>query len=879
MLRARCCPLISLKAITNHYNLKALGDSSRGDFDLLLIANRSAFLLIVICYAIVIYVFVCKRRYVMTDHSGARIPGTSTYAGLFLITLSTLMFEILLTRIFSVTMYYHFAFMAISIALFGMTLGALIVYLRPKVFVPEKAVYHMALNSLIFSVSLVCGFIVHLLVPFPLEFGLPGILSLTLTYIAIAVPFVFSGIVVCIALTKFPGAVSRLYAADLVGAALGCIVFKYVMDITDGPTAVVVTGVIAAAGAVAFLCGVEGRRKLMLPAVALLCIFTLYSGVNTFLVRDQKPLVRLPHAKGNKIGTPLFEKWNSYSRITVFGDTEKYIEPRLWGRSPRLSRAYPSKKIELTIDSSAATSITRFNGDHTLISFLEFDVVNMAHFIRRNADILIIGAGGGKDILSALLFDQRSITGVEINEDIVSTLNGPFGEFSGHLDRIDKVSFVIDEARSYITRTDRKYDIIQASLIDTWAATSAGAFVLTENSLYTMEAWKIFLDKLNPEGILTFSRWHVGGYPTEMYRLVSLATGSLEAAGISSPRDHIILVSNISLGDMKHYGIATILVSPAPFSPDDRKLIREKVERLGYHVLIDPDTTADNYLGMLAAGGGTTKEAMKASQLNLSPPTDNKPFFFHMLRLKDIFSVKANPGDPVGFNLKAVKILGILLIIVLVLTVLFIILPLALTTQKGSLKGSLPFFAFFASIGFGFILVEISMLQKLIVFLGHPTYSLTVVLFSLLVSSGIGSFYTSRIRAEERPGTALVHFSVLIVLLVVAGLVIVPLLNGFQAASTQARVLVSVMLLAPLGFFMGMAFPLGMRMAASGHERLTPWFWGINGSTSVCGSVLAMVIALELGISMSFWAGVVCYCAAIAAYAISSGMTGRAAAP
>jgi spermidine synthase len=789
---------------------------------------------------------------------------TQTYFGLLLVTLSTLMLEILLTRIFSVTMWYHFAFMAISIAMFGMTVGALLVYLMPGFFSRDKTHYHLALSSFWFSVTAVLGFALHLLVPFSFDVSLKNIVSMTITYLAISVPFIFSGICVCLALTRFPRNVSRLYAADLIGAALGCILFKIVLDITDGPTAIVVVALTAVSGAVVFSYRTNYIKLRNLSVV--LCLFlALLASINTYMVWNQSPAFRLKNIKGEGKAAPLYEKWNSFSRIAVENERHSTFA---WGLSEVFPREkYPVNQLKITIDATAGTYMTEFDGNLSEMEFLKYDIVNLAHYLRRNAEILVVGFGGGKDILSALAFNQKSVVGVEINQDIIETVNEEFGYFT-NLDDISKVRFVNDEARSYIARQDEMYDIIQVSLIDTWAATAAGAFVLTENSLYTIEGWKVLLEKLNPNGILTFSRWYFRDSPAEIFRLAALASSSLMKNGIQNPRDHIAIIRwmQMSEGAVTPLGIGTILVSKEPFSKEDLDILHDITNKLLFEIVIDSRVSRNATLKEIVSGE-KLHDIVEKFPLNISPPTDDSPFFFNMLRLRDVFNKDIQEMEISKFNLKAVSVLGVLLIIVIVLTLVFIILPLSLTSNKSVLKGSLPLFVYFAAIGFGFIMVEISQMQKLIVFLGHPTYSLTVVLFSLLISSGLGSYETQRVNEQVQIKPCCIRLVALLGVLFIIGLLMPAVIDLFHDSVTPVRIMVSMALLFPLGFFMGMAFPLGMKMASVNFEQLTPWFWGINGSTSVCGSVLSVIIAIGAGISTSFWSGFACYLVALSAFA------------
>ncbi len=793
-----------------------------------------------------------------------------TYAGLFLVTLATLMYEILLTRIFSVTMWYHFAFVAISVAMFGMTVGAIVVYLFPRYFAQEQTKYHLALGALLFAYTIVFSFLTQLSIPFVPQMSITGLYSLALTYTVITVPFVFSGICVSLALTRFPDHVGKLYAVDLAGAAVGCLLLIYMLDITDGPTGVIAVAFVACIGAM-FFAADAGAKRVRRIALTSAILFGIFVGAHSVMVMQQSSLLRLMWVKGSLEAKPLYEKWNSFSRIKVEGDPAKPEEPFGWG----LSSTYPLQKnvmqLFMNIDATAATVLTSFHDNFDEVAHLKYDVTNVAHYVRRDAKVLVVGVGGGRDILSALTFGQKSVVGVEINDDIIKTVNRRFGDFTGHLDNNPKVTFVNDEARSYITRSKDRFDIIQVSLIDTWAATAAGAFVLTENSLYTVEAWKIFLEHLDPNGVLTFSRWYFRDRRGEVYRLTSLASASLIQLGIGNPRNNIIVVRNLigkGVSDAPG-GVGTILVSKQPFSDRDLAAIEDVAREMQFEIVLSPKLALDTTFATLASG--TNLDAFTAAYpINIAAPTDDSPFFFHMLRLRDVFNLDLRRQGSESVNMKAVFILGSLLIVVAVLTFLCIIVPLFLTSKRTTAKEVLPLFMFFGSIGFGFMLIEISQMQRLTVFLGHPIYALSVVLFVLLLSSGLGSYLTHKISDARLTGSALVRLSLLLCTLIIFGILTPHAVNAFQASTTPVRILVAAGILSPLGVFMGMAFPLGMKVASGKLGSLTPWLWGINGATSVTGSVIAIAIALSSSISTAFWTGFACYLLACVAFVWAS---------
>jgi hypothetical protein len=789
-------------------------------------------------------------------------PHRSAYAGLFLVALATLMYEILLTRIFSVTLWYHFAFVAISVAMFGMTVGANLVFLLPRYFTPERTGLHLAASALAFAVSLVWSFLTHLSIPFLNEMSVLGVYSVALNFAVLAVPFVFSGICVCLALTRFPRHVSQLYAADLTGAALGCVLLVYTLKVTDGPTAVIVVAAVAALGAVGFAAGPGGGR-LSRAALLTACLLATGAALHTMLVQLEAPALRLTWIKGQRAAPPLYERWNSFSQITVEGDATTPSPPFGWG----LSAVYPQERgvrqLEMKIDAAAGTILTAYDGRLGAVEHLKFDVVNIAYHLRRDGRVLVIGTGGGRDILSALVFGQRAVVGVEINENILDTVNRVYGDFTGHLDRDPRVTLVNDEARSYIARQRDRFDIIQASLIDTWAATAAGAFVLTENSLYTVEAWKIFLDRLTPDGLFTVSRWYYLDRPDEMYRLTALASASLMAAGIAAPRRHVVIVRRGQAPNLPA-NIGTMVVSRAPFSDRDLDTLEAVARELRFEVTLSPRTARDDTFAALTSGPGLA-EFTARYPINITPPTDDKPFFFHMLWLRDVLRAGASSSLAVGrINMQAVATLATLLVTVIALSALCIVLPLALTTRRAALRNAGPLLLFFCGIGFGFMLVEISQMQRLTVFLGHPTYSLAVVLFSLLTSTGIGSHLTR--HASPAGGSALACLGGLLGALALFGILTPHAIGAFEDQDTWVRILVACGILFPLGLVMGTAFPLGMKLASGLSAPLTPWFWGINGATSVCASVLGVVISLHAGISASFWTGLSWYVLAFAAF-------------
>ncbi len=757
------------------------------------------------------------------------------YAGLFLIALATLMLEILLTRIFSVTLWYHLAFVAVSIAMFGMTLGAVIVYLGARWFTPSRAWLDLSVGSALFAITAVASVATHLGMAINPDQMTSALFELSRAYGLIAVPFVFSGIVITIALTQFPREVGRLYAVDLAGAALGCVLLIAVLDWVGGPMSVVVVAAIAAAASLIYALGstdgVTLARRRGLAGV--LGVVFIAAGL---ALNNNSRLLEIRYAKGTPWPTPIYEKWNSYSRVAIVAD--RLETPFGWGLSTRFIPIVPVRQLHLNIDASAETVLTQYR-EPVDAAHLKYDVTNIGLYLRPTGSVYVVGAGGGRDVLAAVTFGATRVVAVELNRAIIEAVTGQYGELTGGLDRMPGVQFVNDEARSYLARTKERFDFIQISLTDTWAATAAGAFVLSENTLYTRDAWHTFLGGLNDRGVVSVSRWYQRtGAPWEVYKTIALATTALRDTGVTDTRPHIMVVAVLDKrpGAENKPGVATILTSKSPFSDADILEIERVAGLLDFDILLSPRGALNEDLA--AVGDATAVDKFIAGfPVDLRPPDDNRPFFFRM--------------DATLLN-------GLLTMVISVAGAL-IVLPIVFKADVGAIVRRPLLSLGFLSIGLGFMLIEISQMMRLTLLLGHPTFSLSVVLFGMLLSSGAGSFMTSRIDPDMLGRASFRRLGGLVVVLVGLGLMTPSVVDLMHTSSTPARVATALLLLAPAGFLMGMAFPLAMTVASRTQPNLTAWFWGINGAASVCASVITVAIASSSGIAAAWWTGVVCY--------------------
>ena len=722
----------------------------------------------------------------------------------------------------------------------GLTRGAIEVYSKPDRYVPARVGVEFARHASSFAISSVGAVVVFLSVPLvvpePYLFA-----ALAIATVAFVMPFTESGVCITLLLTRLPYGGGWLYAADLSGAALGCLGVILALLAVDPVSATLWVGAIAAAaGWIA--AGRSGARRLRLSgAVAVTLAFAAVA--HTGLAGSGRSHLGVFWAKGRQQTGTLFERWNTYSRVrvTALGPTR----PFGWGFAHA-----PQTKVDqdyLDIDADASTVITRQNGDIGKLSYLKDDVINAAYLVQPPEDVAVIGVGGGRDVLSALLFGAKHILGIEINPAIFEVLTNKFADFSGHLDRQPGVSLVNAEARSYINHSSNRFDLVQISLIDTWAATAAGGLALTENRLYTVEAWDDFYRALKPGGLLSVSRWYKpDSHRAEFYRLVSIAASALQRRGVPAGElSRHIIAANV--GD-----IVTVISRPDAFTDTQWRGARERLLAQGFSILLGPDVSFDEVTSTVLAGKADAAFFDSLPE-NIAPSTDDDPFFFYTARLGNLLDTHSS----VSMNNNAALFVTLFLVIIALCACgYYIAIPLFRLARRTPLSTVAPPVAYFSSIGMGFMLIEISQLQRLAVFLGHPVYALSVVLFTVLLFSGIGS---ATLGARTPPSTAIAaRLAGLLTTLVVAGVLTPLVIASARSDATDLRILVSVLLLAPPAFCMGMMFPLGLSIWRRQPELL-PFFWSANGITSTLASVMGMAMSIEFGITKTYELGVCFY--------------------
>lgn len=790
---------------------------------------------------------------------------------MFLVSLATLTLELLLTRLWGVLSLYHFAFVAVSMAMFGLTVGAVLVYLYPNYFSEQKTKSQLTTSALLFAIGVVFSCLTQLSVPFTNHRSFLAFYLAFLIYCVAALPFCLSGICITLAFTRYWKQIGRLYAADLLGAALGCLLLAAGLTFTDGPSMIFVTAALAAFGAY-FFARESASASMVKWSIALGLIFATVSGVNAITTHQQKPLITFLWSKSAREAEHIYEKWNAFSRITVTGDPNELSDAYGWGTSSIIPKLPKVRQLQICMDSLAQTAITGFSGNCEGVRFLKYDLSNFVYNLKSAPNVLVVGVGGGRDVLSALCAGAKSIIGVDINPDMISTLNGRFGDFSGHLDRQPGIKFVVEDARTFISRQKSAFDVVQISVIDTQVVSSSGALSLTENSLYTVEAWQEFIASLAPDGMVSCTRWFCIGYPGEVERLVATARAALLKAGVKDPRANMVVVRNVPPPGHPDLKIAaTLLVKREPFTSVELDRIKDEAAQLKFAIALSPHQADDKVMQAVATGTADGGRAV-GTLVNLEPVTDNSPFFFYMMRPMELIwhrDVMPTTGD---IYVKAEHILVELLFVVAFLSLLCVLLPLWKSGDRRGLTTAGPFLLYFAAIGLGFILFEISQMQRLIIFLGHPTYSITVVLFTLLLSSSLGSYLTRNVTERSMLKTAMGCLIGLLLVMLAYWFLTPMLLQQIKLLDVASKCLGTAAMLFPVGLLLGTAFPLGLKLAAPNFKQFLPWFWGINGVASTCGSVVAVIVAIGSGLSTAFAISVACYLMALLSLLLSTKM-------
>ena len=776
--------------------------------------------------------------------SKMEIPEKDLLAGLAFTSFAALLLELALTRLFSVVLFYHFAFLVISIALLGLGAGGVSAYLL-KSRLARIDTRLLAARLCLTNAAVVVGVLeIVLHVPVALQVSWANFGRLTALYLAAAIPFFLTGILFAIVFARETQRIPRLYGADLCGGALACLAVVPLLNWVGGPNVVLVAGATTAAAGAIWAGSHAQRRNAALLTLALLALIGAnYSG----------GLLDVVYAKGRfrEPGRMEFARWNALSRVEV-------------------DREGGAKVV--VIDADASTYIMNAEVARWHETEWEKDLMSappaLANVLRPQGEFAIIGPGGGVDVLRAIANGSPSVTGIEINPIIATTImRQRYADYSQHLyDRPD-VHIQVTDGRSFLRSTPQQFDVVQMTLVDTWASTAAGAFALSENNLYTVEAFREYFNHLKPDGMIAITRWEFR-HPREALRVVAVAMEALHGLGVPHPERNFIVAAQ---GSLEEDGIpVVVLAKKTPFTDAEENAVNAHLDKYAQlEPLYLPSDPGNNAFSAMIASNDPYGFA-RAYAYNTAPVTDNAPFFFFTLKPGQILGEKGLSRNIDWKVNLGVLVLLLVLLISFVAVLAFLILPLALGSGKGR-QSALPLL-YFVAVGLGYILVEIAFIQRFVLFLGHPTYALTVVIFLLMLSSGAGSL-SSRLWLPQT-NSGWVPLLLVIVTLLADVFFLPSRLTALVGMGFGYRLLVSGILLVPLGFVMGMPFPTGLRALAAlpapefpagqtGSDNAIEWAWAMNAAASVLGSVLAMVIAIQFGLTVTLACGASAYVMAL----------------
>ncbi len=761
------------------------------------------------------------------------------YLGVALTTLATIVLELSLTRIFSVVFYYHFAFLAVSIALFGFGAGGLLSYaFRGR---SRWLFWRLGVMAVVNSGVVVLTLAFVLTRKGDLTSG-----TLALVYLMSALPFFFAGTVLSTAIAETVERVERIYFYDLIGAAGGCLLLVPLLDSIGGPNTVIGAAILfAAASAIWFTAAGSLRGRVVAVAVAL-------GLVGLVVINTHAPVLDVKYAKGVPLLDEFYVKWNSFSRIALAEDAA-------------------TGRTNIHIDADTVSGIADLDLDRLSDADRRRLLENgpgLAYLLRPRAKTLIIGAGGGWNVTRALAAGSTDVTGVELNPIIANEImRDRYSAISGGLYFRPGVHIKVGDGRSFLRRNGEHYGVLQVSLGSTRDSSAAGARALSETSLYTTDALDDYLSHLDIGGVITFTHWSFEP-PRESLRLAAIAVTALSHRGQLHYRRNVIVVREHTGG----HALDTVLVSREPFGDDDVETVRRAVRDTPMEAVYLPgDAGANVFAGLL--GCSSLKQYLEGYPYDVRPVSDNRPFFFYTAQFGDLMDfVRHGASDTGAANVDhAVPALVRLVGISLLATAIMLTLPPLF------LGGGVPrdrfvtrFLWYFVFVGVGYIVVQVALIQTFILFLEHPTYALTVITFSMLLSSGFGSYFSRRLIGPSSRSLmgALATASLLIALLAV---LIPPLISGGAGWPLWVKVIVSVLLITPAGFVMGMIFPAGMTRLGKRHRPSVRWAWSLNAAASVLGSATAMFLAIHLGLRETLLIGGVMYLCAL----VSIGDTGH----
>ncbi|HYE34473.1 SAM-dependent methyltransferase [Methylocaldum sp.] len=775
-----------------------------------------------------------------------------------LISAAALGYEILLMRLFSIIQWHHFAYMMISLALLGYGASGTFLALTQRFLLPRFGAAFV-LNAALFGLSAALCFLAAQEVPFnalevlwsPREWR-----HLVLIYLILTPPFFFAANCIGLTFQRYKEIIGRIYAADLSGAGIGALAVVLLLFLVFPLNALVVaSGLAFAAAALAWIALAmrpSGLAMALIAAIPSLWLLVHWSDVELRPV-EYKSLSQALRVAG---AARIEERSSPLGLLSVVRSPEVPFR-----HAPGLSLNSPApvpEQLAVFTDGEGMSAINRWDGSQGSLGFLDYVPSALPyHMLPRKPKILVLGAGGGSEVLQAIYHDAERIDAVELNPQMLDLVSRDYAAFAGHVYDHPSVSMHAAEARSFVAASAEHYDLIQIALLDAFNTSSAGSYALNESYLYTVEALQAYVAHLRPDGFLAITRW-VRLPPRDEIKLFATATDALARSGVAEPGRRLMWI--------RGWQTSTLLIKNGDITNPEITALRQFCDDRSFDPVYHPGIQAQqtNVYNLLkepyffeaatALLGPERESFIQRYKFDVRPATDDRPYFFHFFKwplLSEAFKLKGSGG--LSLLDMGYPILLSTLLQSAVIGALLILAPLRFlrSASESSMRYGrrLGIFSYFFAIGLAFMFTEIVYIQKFILYLGHPLYAVAVVLAGFLVFAGMGSRYAA--ASPRQTGRQIAWAAKAIIAVSAVYLVLLPsLFDASIALPSPVKVTVVLALIAPLAFFMGMPFPLGLSRLAAEAEHLIPWAFGINGCASVIAAILATVLAIHVG---QFW--------------------------
>ena len=770
-----------------------------------------------------------------------------------------LAYEVLLMRLFSIVLWHHFAYMIISAAMLGYgASGTALTLLKDRIAPRVGMVYVLAGAAL--AVLMPVAFVLSQQVPFnPLEllWDRTQPAKLLAVYLLMMLPFFCGGLGIGLVFAHFGRQSTRVYACDILGAgagSLGVIGVLFLVQPSQLLNALTALALLAAAIAVVEL---KIRTKWLMELFLGLAVLVVALPAITVRSSPYKDLSQAMDIAGARV---VEESSSPLGQVTVVENTQVPLRD-----APGMSlnaTSEPPPQLGVFVDGNGPSALTQFDGMLRPLVYLDQLTSALPYHLFDRPRVLVLGAGAGSDVLQALYHGSSAIDAVELDHNVTDLVSQRFSDYAGNLYTRPDVHVYAAEVRGFVNASRERYDLIQVALLDSFGTASAGLYGLSENYLYTVEAMQAYLNRLMPGGMLAVTRW-LTLPPRDALKLFATAVFALEQSGVSDPAARLVMI--------RGWKTVTLLVKNSDFSAKEIAAVKEFCRTRSFDLAYYPGMHADEanrynllaqpyfYDGAVALLSSRRQEFIDQYKFYIEPATDDRPHFFRFFKWNaaaEIFSLREQGGMPLldwSYPLLVATLLQ-----AIAASVVLILAPLALSRCRRTLPRA-PVALYFLAIGFAFMFMEIAFIQKFVLFLSHPLYAVAVVLCAFLVFAGVGGWLAGRWQEANKVTLAVKAMGAISLLY----LAILPgLFQWLIDLPDAAKIIISVLLIAPLAMCMGVPFPTGMTRLAGTAEDASPWAWAINGFASVVGAVLATLLAIHLGFAMVILLAVLIYAVA-----------------